>query len=429
MRREAGLVALLAAAALAAGCPGGGERPLRIGVIVDCTGIYRSLEDAELSGASLPLIERGARLRGRRAADGITPARVAGRQVELVRGCTETWEFSTLTTELRWLAEREHVDAIVAAANGPEHVILREVAERYPRIAFVAVAHGSREVTLRHPARNLFRFAADHGQGVAGLADHAFRELGWRRVAVVAASWDAGWSGRDAFTAEFCALGGEVAGQVAMGPFFDAEGKDVERVPRDVDGVAVFAPGISGPAGFLRRLARRGGDPARRVVVGPGIADDPALVDAAGAALDGVAGSSNAEPARLRAYLGEFARAFPGVPAGVAAADQVSGYHDAVEAVVRGLEQAEGDPARLSAALARLRVDLLGGSVRLDSNRQAVVSTSIVRIARSGAPGPATLRRITGVDQSIGGLLEPAEAPSDRAPACRRGRSRPPWSG
>ena len=142
---------LLAAAALVAGCPGGGERPLRIGVIVDCTGIYRSLEDAELSGAALPLIERGARLRGRRAADGITPATVAGRQVELVRGCTETYEFSTLTSELRWLAEREGVDAIVAAANGPEQVILREVAGAIPTLAFVAVGHGAREVTLQPP--------------------------------------------------------------------------------------------------------------------------------------------------------------------------------------------------------------------------------------------------------------------------------------
>ena len=118
MARRALAVALMAAvAAVAAGCPGGEERPLRIGVIVDCTGIYRSLEDAELSGAALPLLQRGAELRGRRAADGLTPARVAGRNVELVPGCTESFEFSTLTTELRRLAEQEHVDAIVAAGG------------------------------------------------------------------------------------------------------------------------------------------------------------------------------------------------------------------------------------------------------------------------------------------------------------------------
>ncbi len=429
MARRALTVALMAAvAAVAAGCPGGEERPLRIGVIVDCTGIYRSLEDAELSGAALPLLQRGADLRGRRAADGLTPARVAGRNVELVPGCTETFEFSTLTTELRRLAEQEHVDAIVAAAGSADEIVMRDVAHRYPRVAFLPVAHGPREVTLRRPAPNLFRFTADNGQGVAGLADHAFNGLGWRRVAIVAANWDVGWSGRDAFTREFCALGGDVAGQLGVDSF-DPAGGDVAQIPRDVDGVAVFATGFTGPAGFMRRLARRVGDPARQIVVGPGLVDDrPLLRDTAGA-LDGVVGSSNAEPARLRAYLRAFAHAFPGVPADVAGGEQVSGYRDAVEALLRGFERADGNPARLQQALAGLRIGLLGGPVHLDANRQAVVTTSLVRIGGGSEPALAPLRRIPAVDQSIGGVLDRGDSPSERAADCRSGRRPPPWSG
>ncbi len=428
MARRAPTLALLAAAVLAAGCPGGDERPLRIGVIVDCTGIYRSLEDAELSGAALPLIERGATLSGRRVADGLTPARVAGRKVELVRGCTESFEFSTLTTELRRLAEQEHVDAIVAAGGSADEVVMRDVARRHPRVAFLPVAHGPREVTLRRPAPNLFRFSADNGQGVAGLADHAFNRLGWRRVAIVAANWDVGWSGRDAFAAEFCALGGDLAGQLGVDSF-DAAGGDAARIPRDVDGVAVFATGFFGPAGFMRRLARRVGDPAREIVVGPGLVDDRALLRDTAGALDGVVGSSNADPAQLRAYLRAFARRFPGVPAGVAAGEQVSGYRDAVEAVLRGFERANGDPARLQQALAGLRVDLVGGQVRLDRNRQAVVTTSLVRIAGGNEPALEPLRRIPGVDQSIGGVLDRSAAPSDEPAACASGRRPPPWAG
>jgi branched-chain amino acid transport system substrate-binding protein len=419
--------ALLAAAVLLSGCPGAEQRPLRIGVIVDCTGIYRPLEDAELAGAALPLIERGARPRGRRAADGLEQHDVAGRPVELVPGCTEAFEFSTLTTELRRLAEREAVDVIVAANNGPDEVVMREVAARYPRIAFVAVAHGPREVTLHRAAPNLFRFAADHGQGVAGLAEHAYRRLGWRRVAVVAANWDAGWGGRDAFTAEFCALGGAIAGDVAV-DFFDPKGSEVARIPRDVDGVAVFAAGFFGPAGFMRRLARRVGEPARRIVVGPGLIDDPVLLDETARALDGVAGSSNIDPERLRRYLRAFARAFPGVAASVAGSDQVSGYRDAVEAVLRGLEQAGGDLARLPRELARLRVELLGGRLALDTNRQAVVSTRLVRISAGAERQRVPLGTVPGVDQSLGGLLERTATPSDTPPGCRRGRRPPPWA-
>jgi ABC-type branched-subunit amino acid transport system substrate-binding protein len=407
---------------------GGEEPPLRIGVIVDCVGVYRSLEDAELSSAALPLVERGARLRDRRAVDGLTPARVADRRVELVPGCTEVLEFSTLATELRRLVERERVDVVVAAVAGPDELVVRDVARKYPRVVFIPVAHGPREVTLHRAAPNLFRFSADYGQGVAGLATHAYRELGWRRVAIVLANWADGWSSRDAFAAEFCALGGSVRSQVAV-DFFDPAGRDVAKLPRDVDGVAVFAAGFFGPAGFMRRLGRRVDEPGRRIVVGPGLTDDAALLRQTRGAIDGAVGSSNVEPLQLRAYLRSFSRAFPGIDADLAASEQVSGYRDAVEAVLRALERADADVARLPSTLARLRIDLVSGRVRLDPNRQAVVSTSLVRIAGADRREHEALRRIAGVDQSIGGLLAPSAAPSDRPWRCQAGERPPPWAG
>ena len=47
-------------------------------MIADCVGLNRSLHDAELSGAELPLIERGAELRGELAGGGVTDAMSAG---------------------------------------------------------------------------------------------------------------------------------------------------------------------------------------------------------------------------------------------------------------------------------------------------------------------------------------------------------------
>ena len=173
--------------ALLAGACADDEPPLRIGVVVDCVGIFRSFGDAELSGAQLPLIERGARRRGGQAQDGITPVTVAGRSVELVTGCTEAAEFSVLTTELRRMAELEKVDAVVAGSTGADEIVIRDVARGHPQTVFLPVVHGPREVTLRRPAANVFRFSGDHGQGVAGLATYAYRDLGWRRAAIVLA--------------------------------------------------------------------------------------------------------------------------------------------------------------------------------------------------------------------------------------------------
>ena len=88
-------------------------------------------------------------------------------------------------------------------------------------------------MTLGDPAPNVFRFAADLSQQVAGLGTYAFEDLGWRHAVVVAEDDEAGWGGAAAFLAEFCALGGR-ASQFQMSPDLQPP-----SVP-DADGVAVF---------------------------------------------------------------------------------------------------------------------------------------------------------------------------------------------
>lgn len=421
---RAGIVACLLV--MLAGACADEEPPLRIGVAVDCVGIFRSFQDAELSGAQLPLIERGARRRGDQARDGITPVTVAGRSVELVTGCTEAADFSGLTAELRRMAELEQVDAVVAGSAGADEIVIRDVARAHPETVFLPVVHGPREVTLHRPAANVFRFSGDHGQGVAGLATYAYRDLGWRRAAIVLTNWDAGWGGRDAFAAEFCALGGRIEQQLALN-FFDPAGRDAERVRRDVDGVAVFGGSYFDASGFLRRLARRVEDPPREIVAGPTLMDEPTTLRATSRALAGVTGSSYAYPPRMRAYLRDYSKAFPGVPGSLASSELVTGYRDAVEAILLALERANGSSARLPAELRRLRINLLGGPVRLDDNGQAVISTSLVRIGAPGTEGAqptlTPVSRRHGVDQSVGGLLAPSLSPRAGPAPCKRGHT------
>jgi len=432
-RRRIGgaLVAACAIAALVvAGC-GRDPRPLRVGVVVDCVGVNRPLEGAELAGAELPLVQRGATVRGDDALDGITTATIAGRPVEIVRGCTELYEFSTLTAEVRRLVEHDHVDVVVAGGSGRDDVTVRDVAARYPRVMFLPAVHGPREVTLLHRAPNVYRTSGDHAQGVAGLATYAYRTLGWRRAALVTGPLDAGWGERDAFVAEFCALGGRVTTQLQPLPF---DPRDAARIPRDVDGVAVFSESLFAPAPFLEAVVRRMRDP-RRIVVGPTTVDDPDVLRLAAPALVGVTGTSFLPPAQrsaaLRSYVRAMRKTFPQVPADTARADLVLGYRTAVETLARALKRAHGDPQRLPASLAAITTDLPGGAERLDANHSAVVAPSIVRIgrppARGALPALTQVRSVPGVDQSIGGLLAPASSPSTVDPACRRAPP-PPWA-
>ncbi len=420
----------------AAGC-GGEERPFRIGVLNDCVGIFRTLDDAELSGAQLPLIERGARLLGTRPGEGMTAAHAAGRPVELVRACSETLEFTTLFQEVRRLVELEGVDAIVAGTLGVDGLAVREVARLYPNVPFIATPTGTREVTLHRPAPNVYRVAPDHGQTVAGLATYAYQDLGWRTAGVAAVDWDIGWGETAAFVAEFCALGGRVK-QMRV-PYLDPSGKDADRVPRGVDGVAVLTNGILGSqTQFVRRLAERLGDPAARLLLGPYVTADEGMLRAIGPMLAGVGGTSlypppSASP-EMRLLVRSYERAFPGLPPELARGELVLAYRNGVEALLVAFEKAGGELSggrrRLREELGRLDTDLAGQPIRLDENRQAVTASTLVKIqpVRMGdLPRLAQVRSIPDVDQTLGGLLDAEVRPGAVDAQCRRG-PQPLWA-
>ena len=431
----AGWAALVAVLLTVSAC-GDTQRPLRIGVIADCVGGLRAFGDGELAAAQLPLIVRGARTVSEDPSDGVRGGRVAGRRVELVRGCGESGEFSTLTQVARQLIEREHVDVIVAGGFVPaDGIPLRELARRYPDVVFVAASSGPREVTLDRPARNLYRVAPDYGQGVAGLATYAYRRLGWRRVAILPEEYAAGWGAETAFVREFCSLGGHIAKRIQLPiPAADSTSAVLNAIPRDANGVAVLGGSASVSPDLLRALARRG---TNRVVLGPEVIGFTDLVRHV-VALTGVVGASYSAPAgrspAVRAYLRAYAKAYPGRPPDEPRDAVMMAYRNGVEAVLEAFEQAHGDLSdsrrRLRARLARLDTTLLDVPVRIDANRQAVVSTTLVRLgpeSASGVPELHAVQSVPAVDQSIGGLVPAGYVPTAAGGVCRRATP-PPWA-
>lgn len=418
---------MVALAVLVLAACGREERPLRIGVVVDCVGALRSDHDAELAGAQLPLLVRGAHRRGVDPSAGLEGGRAAGRRVELVEGCGETGEFSTVTLAARRLVENEHVDAVVEGGRlTVDGLWLREVARRHPDVAFVAAPNGPREVTASSTRPGVFRVAADFGQGVAGLATYAYRRLGWRRVALVVENWVAGWGAETVFVREFCALGGRVASRTAL--LLDPSANNPRRVPRGADGVAVLASPLTLSPEYLAALARRTGVPARRLVLGPELAADQDVLLGSHAPLDGVVGATYAPPASssaaVRAYVRQYGRAFPGSAPTEPLQPTTVTYRNAVEAVLRAFQSAGGERSRLRAALARLRTRLLGVPVRMEAGGQAAVAATLVRL--HGADG-RELAMIPGVDASVGGLVPRRYVPSSSGQACRRAPP-PPWA-
>jgi branched-chain amino acid transport system substrate-binding protein len=105
----------------------------------------------------------------------------------------------------------------------------------------------------------------------------------------------------------------------------------------------------------------------------------------------------------------------------------------AAEALARALERVDGDLGRdgrrLRAALSRVAFDGPAGPVRLDRNRQAVVSVHLRRIEGRGRRARTVpFRVVEEVDQSFGGAFDGSTpSPSFESPKCRRGPV-PAWA-
>jgi branched-chain amino acid transport system substrate-binding protein len=427
--RRVVLVAVVAAlAAAAAGC-GSDTQPVRIGVLADCQGPLRGFEDAQLSGAELPFLRRGARLVGASPSDGVTDIDVGGRRVELVLGCQETGEHAVYIEEARRLLEAEHVDVVLGGSS----VVTRDLAHRYPDATFVSTWWDEQEVTLRQPATNLFRFTPDYAQQAAGLGAYAYQTLGWRTASIVAGDDNPGWAGAAAFTAEFCSLGGRVVTIAYSSPYVPAPDVVTRALAARPDGVAAFLIPLDGQTQILRPLAAKL-DGSRRLLLWGQSLLDPTLLTTLGRRLDGVVSttwlpSSSPSPA-LRDFRLQWKAAFPGIPGSFSGDPVVIGYYNSMEAVLAALRRvgsADTRPA-LEKTLGRTRLDLPGGRVTLDRNRQAVRDGYLSRIVVHG--GRTTLepvKVVPRVEQTFAGLLSSAPPPGPGTQPCRKG-SPPVWA-
>jgi len=426
----------------ATGCGDSSGAPFKIGVLADCTGIVGATHDWSLAAAELPLLQHGGRLAGKGPGGGVQGAKVAGRRIEIVEGCSETGVYGRLINETRQLVEVDHVDAVVGGFGFSDGIVFRELARRYPTVPFLLVVSAVREATVHQPAANLYRFVPDIEQGTAGLATYAYRTLGWRHAAVVAEYTANGWGGASAFTREFCALGGTTkqiwTTELGYGPAKPL----LKQVPASADGMVVLSAygSYGSPVPFIRGWLAQHADAPRSLLLAlwmfPPLDTAPFAsfwpdVHGVVARLAGIPVQSSPSDA---AYRKAFAEAFPGLPPSVASNLDARPYSTAVEALLQALEKSKGQlgegRAVLRAALDSVRLDTPWGRMRLDRNRQAVVPVTLERIAgttKSGAPALQPVARLGDVDQTVGGLFAANDSPSPARTDCKRATP-PPWA-
>jgi branched-chain amino acid transport system substrate-binding protein len=406
------------------------EGAIRIGVLTTCGGPFATFEAQSLSGAKYGLISQaGGTAEGTGPQDQVTGATVAGTPLAVSYGCSDATPDKAVA-EARRLVENVGVQILLGPLSGDEGVAVAEYAKSQPDVTFVNGTSGAQSTTLTVQAPNFFRFGGDGAQWMAGLGTYAYREKGWRRVAILGEDYSYPYTQAAGFVSEFTALGGEVVSRNWV-PLTQTDwSSPVTQLPRDVDGVLLLTGGTNTVAAE-KAFIQIGRDPGEFLLGGSSVMDPTSFT--VGEQLDGLVGGSpvplgSDEPA-WQEYVDGFSAEFPDVDA---QSLFTALYYDGMQVILQALDQVGGtldDPAAFQQALGSLQPTFPNGQVTLDDNRNSVQPAYVVQIVQNGGElGFEVVQTVPEVDQTFGGLFGPdSPEPSRTEPEGGAGTP-PPWS-
>jgi branched-chain amino acid transport system substrate-binding protein len=422
---------------------GGGGDPIRVAMLSNCEGPFGSFFEPTASGMNTALIKyAGARPAGERPTDGVEGAEVAGSPIEIVGyGCSDDTADKAIE-ETRRLMEQEDADILIGPLSGDEGIAVANYAKEHPDKTFINGIAGAQDSTLKVGAENFFRYHPDGAQWSAGLGDYAYNDLGWRRAAIIGDDYSFPYTSLAGFVAEFCAIGGQITDRI-WAPLGEKDYSSyISQIPDDVDGLYVGIGG-AGLISFINQYEQQRGEVDTERMLGNVFWDDPLVLEEVGSKLVGGVTSAmtaaDSDEAPVQEYINALRDAYGEEIAGAGPSVFTYGYYTATVALIKGLEQVQGDisdQVPLQEALAE--VTLTGeeapyGDVELDENHQAISDVYLKEIVRDqngdGVPDVQTFRRIPDVEQTFGGFFTPESPAPDRSnPKCEESEP-PPWVG
>jgi branched-chain amino acid transport system substrate-binding protein len=445
-----GVIAVVSAATLALAACGGGngsssssssetaaapaEAPqgaIKIGVLTTCGGPFATFEAESLSGAKYALIkDAGGKADGAEAQDQVTGAKVGDTPLAVSYGCSDATPDKAVA-EARRLVENVGVQILLGPLSGDEGVAVANYAKSHPEVTFVNGTSGAQSTTLSVKAPNFFRFGGDGAQWMAGLGTYAYKEKGWRKVAILGEDYSYPYTQAAGFVSEFSSLGGEVTARTWV-PLTQTDwSSPVAQLPRDVDGVLLLTGGTNTVAAE-KAFIQIGKKPGDFLLGGSSVMDPTSFT--VGDQLEGLVGGSPVPLGGTEGdwtdYVDGFGKQFPDVPG-----DSLFTvlYFDGMEAILQGLDQVKGDLSddskAFQQALAGLQPTFPNGQVTLDDNRNSVQPAYVVQIVKDGSDlGFKVVKSIPEVDQTFGGLFgADSPDPSRDEPAKATGNP-PPWA-
>lgn len=403
---------------------------IKIGVLTTCGGAFALFENEAFSGAKYALVQAaGGKSLGKSPQAGVSGATIAGRPVSLYFGCSDATP-DVAVKEARRLVESDKVDILVGPLSGDEGIAVANYAKTQPQVTFINGTSGAQATTMSVKAPNFFRFGGDGAQWMAGLGSYAYKDLHWRKAAILGEDYSYPYTQAAAFVSEFCGLGGQITKRI-WAPLTTTDWSSyATQIPRDVDGFLLLTGGTD-TIDILKAYLGFGEKIKGHVLGGSSVMDPTSF--AVGSQLDGLAGGSPVPLGGTSSQWTSYVKGFSSVyDKSVAQSLFTVLYYDGMMSAIKGLEQVKGslsnNESAFRSALKKLNPTFPNGSVTLDANRNSVQPAYITEVQNNGGLGFKVLRTIPAVKQDFGGVFTSSSAaPSRTSPACNKGPL-PPWS-
>ncbi len=389
------MVATAALACLAGGALAQGNT-IKIGLLATLEGPFAAGGADGMRGAELAVKQRG--------------GEVAGRKIEIIKASSNATP-DVAVNAVRKLVEQDKVDIVVGPLSGSEGIAVKDYSKTQPQVTFINGGSGAQATTLVNPSPNFFRFNTEGAQWMVGLGKAAI-DKGYKRVMVIAEDYAFPYSQVQGFMAEYCRLGGKVP----VKAWVPLGGKDyssvIARIPKDVDALLVVLGGADA-VNFLNQYEAAGGD---KPMMGGSITVSQDVLNYRGKRRDSLVGTISAGPladsfdgADWKAFVADYQKNYP-VSAGGYPSPSLFAlvYYTNMKATLDALDAVKGDlsggHAKYREALSKLELRMPTGTVRLDSNRQAIGTTFVTEVVKDskGELTTRVLRKVDNVDQLLG---------------------------
>ncbi len=366
---------------------------LKVGLLATLEGPFAAGGADGMRGAELALKQRN--------------GMAGGKKIEFVKGSSNA-NPDVAVNATRKLVEQDKVQIMIGPLSGGEGIAVKNYSKSQPGITFINGSSGAQGTTLVDPSPNFFRFNTEGAQWMVGLGDYAFKDKGYKRMALISEDYSFPYSQVQGFMAGFCKAGGKMVDKVWVPLGTKDYASAIAKLPRDVDALLVVLGG-SDAVNFLTQYEQAGGN---KPIIGGTITVDQTVLSFRGRRPEAIVGTPTAGPMadsldtpEWKAFVNDYKATFKdGFPTPSLFAFL---YYINTKAALDALDAVKGDlsnnQAAYRAALARNVVKTPVGDYTVDSNRNAIGPNFITEVAK-GPDGKffnKVVRKVDKVDQTL----------------------------